>query len=173
MDPSEISETQVKSDNFTNITAAGKKAAVQIANAFKTDNVPEIIQTIQNWLPETLSLLVEVILAKAKGWEKIDRDEQLAFLRDIDFAPLLTPPTAEQKSPIKMAKNTGNELFQAIHTALVSLEAGQLTTLEKLNTALAVGNDVIDSKDFEKVQKKALYSFNFLHKHGDKVSFIS
>lgn len=159
---------------FTQVTEAGKTAINHITKAIKTDSSAELIDAIGKWTPAVVGTLIDTIFSKAKVWEHVDNNEQLAFLKNMDYSIIfkkpepkslsIPTPTVPRASP---SPNPAADLFPTIHQALVSLEAGQIATNEKLNTIIST--DLVDGRELEKLKKQTTSAVHFVSKYGDQV----
>ena len=159
----------VEKKDFTVVTNAGKKVITNLTMALKNDNSAELISVMKTWIPELLNTVLDVVCTKAKVWDRIDSDPELAFLRDLDFKSLFI----QRKSTLELASQqpppgVNSDMFHLVHRSMVALEASQHTIIDKLNVALAT-----DSKsqpnDWEKYKLKITTANHFVQKYGDKV----
>ena len=141
--------------DFTSVTSSGKKAAAEIANALRQDDPTALQTALQSWLPDVLGLVVDVVISKAKAWEAIDADPNLAFFRELDFKQWFHQDRPEVESNM-------------VQQALVNLEKAQYSMIDKLNTVLTVNhsNDVGTSLS-DKDKKKLNVCHHFIAKYGD------
>ena len=146
--------------DFTKVTASGKRAATEIANTLKHEDPELLANAIQNWLPDVVALVVDVVLSKAKAWEAIDKHESLKFLRELNFQQIFQNETSVAAPD-----------WYSFQQMLVNLENTQYSMVEKLNTVLTV-NETAETHtgtvdDGER--KKLNLCHHFIHKYGNRL----
>ena len=76
--------SQARTDKFSAVTTAGNKAAAALMKADQT-NPAQMAEIIKKAMPEYLQIAVSVVFEKAKIWETIEKDDNLAFYANLKY----------------------------------------------------------------------------------------
>ena len=164
----EASETSEKKD-FTVVTTSGKKVIANLVSANKSDNVNDLLATIKTWVPDFLSMTMDIVFSKAKIWDRVDSEAELEFLRNIDFTEIFQN-VSKDTVMTKVTPPPPQENFSVFYRSMVSLEAAQMSMLEKLNVALATEKPTNnDTRVLDKYKTKISNNAHFIAKYGEKV----
>ena len=81
---------QARSDNFTNVTNAGKKCAASLKEMINA-GPEEMVKEIRKVMPSLLQTLISVTFEKAKIWPTLESNPSLSYYTNLDFDSWMNP----------------------------------------------------------------------------------
>ena len=91
-----------RSNKFNSVTTVGNKCVDALAKVADKD-ATTIVEAIRKHVPEVLQMALEVVLEKSRIWTAIDREDDLAYFRALDYDSWVNPGDLNQ-SELNQAK---------------------------------------------------------------------
>lgn len=88
---------RARSDKFNCVTNVGTKCCTQLTQLLKKDpTADELADGIRTHVPEVLQTLIEVIFQKTGIWDRVDKEDELAWFRDMKYDTWVNPIHIDQ-----------------------------------------------------------------------------